>query len=129
MKIVIAEKPSVARELAKVFGATGKKDGYIEGKGYSFTWAFGHLIELCPPEVYGWKEWTKENLPMLPSSFKIRPAQRWDTTKKQFVKDMGIQKQLSVIDDLFSKCSEIIVATDAGREPRPDGSPACIVAG
>jgi len=53
---------------------------------------------------------------MLPSSFKIQPAQRWDATNKQFVKDMGIQKQLSVIDDLFSECSEIIVATDAGRE-------------
>jgi DNA topoisomerase-3 len=50
MKIVIAEKPSVARELAKVFGATNKKAGYIEGKGYSFTWAFGHLLQLAPPQ-------------------------------------------------------------------------------
>jgi len=116
MKVIITEKPSVAREIADVLNIKSKHDGYLSNQEYAITWAFGHLIELCPPEVYGWKEWTKENLPMLPSSFKIQPAQRWDATNKQFVKDMGIQKQLSVIDDLFSECSEIIVATDAGRE-------------
>ena len=88
----------------------------MSNQEYAITWAFGHLIELCPPEVYGWKEWTKENLPMLPKEFKIQPAKRWNTSKKQFMEDSGIQKQLSVIDDLFSQCSEIIVATDAGRE-------------
>src|SRR5665213_149195 len=116
MKVIITEKPSVAREIADVLKINSKHDGYLCNQEYTITWAFGHLIELCPPEVYGWKEWTKENLPMLPKQFKIQPAERWDTTKKQFVKDMGIQKQLSVIDDLFSECSEIIVATDAGRE-------------
>ena len=116
MKVIITEKPSVAREIADVLNIKSKHDGYLSNLEYAITWAFGHLIELCPPEVYGWKEWTKENLPMLPKPFKIQPAQRWDATNKQFVKDMGIQKQLSVIDDLFSECSEIIVATDAGRE-------------
>ena len=116
MKVIITEKPSVAREIADVLNIKSKHDGYLSNQEYAITWAFGHLIELCPPEVYGWKEWTKENLPMLPKQFKIQPAQRWDATNKQFVKDMGIQKQLSVIDDLFSECSEIIVATDAGRE-------------
>ena len=116
MKVIITEKPSVAREIADVLNIKSKHDGYLSNQEYAITWAFGHLIELCPPEVYGWKEWTKENLPMLPKEFKIQPAQRWDATNKQFVKDMGIQKQLSVIDNLFSECSEIIVATDAGRE-------------
>ncbi|MDQ2719364.1 MAG: DNA topoisomerase 3 [Bacteroidota bacterium] len=116
MKIIITEKPSVAREIAEVLNISNKHDGYLSNQEYTITWAYGHLLELCPPEVYGWKEWTRENLPMLPKQFKIQPAQRWDTAKKQFVKDIGIQKQLSIIDDLFSKCSEIIVATDAGRE-------------
>ena len=116
MRVIITEKPSVASEIADALKINSKHDGYLSNQEYTITWAFGHLIELCPPEVYGWKEWTKENLPMLPKQFKIQPAERWDTAKKQFVKDMGIQKQLSVIDDLFSKCSEIIVATDAGRE-------------
>jgi DNA topoisomerase-3 len=116
MKVIITEKPSVAREIADILKINNKHDGYLCNQEYALTWAYGHLIELCPPEEYGWKEWTKENLPMLPDDFKIQPAQRWDVYKKQFVKDRGIQKQLSVIDDLFSQCSEIIVATDAGRE-------------
>ena len=116
MKVIITEKPSVAREIAEVLGINSKHDGYISNPEYAVTWAFGHLIELCPPEVYGWKEWTKENLPMLPKEFKIQPAKKWDSSKKQFIEDRGIQKQLSIIDDLFSQCTEIIVATDAGRE-------------
>ncbi len=116
MKVIITEKPSVAREIADVLSIGNKHDGYLSNQEYAITWAYGHLLELCPPEVYGWKEWTRENLPMLPKPFKIQPAERWDSIKKQFVKDNGIQKQLSVIDDLFSNCSEIIVATDAGRE-------------
>lgn len=114
MKIVIAEKPSVARELAKVFGATTKKDGYIEGKGYSFTWAFGHLLQLAPPQEYGFIGWRRQHLPMLPAKFKL--AIRKIKTKDGFVEDPGVRKQLDIIKKLFDESTEIIVATDAGRE-------------
>lgn len=114
MKVVIAEKPSVARDLAKVFGKTAKKDGYIEGPGYSFTWAFGHLVQLAPPEVYGFKGWRVENLPMLPERFKL--AVRQQKTASGTSDDPGVVKQLNVIKKLFDEASEIIVATDAGRE-------------
>jgi DNA topoisomerase-3 len=114
MKIVIAEKPSVARELAKVFGATGKKDGYIEGKGYSFTWAFGHLLQLAPPQEYGFIGWRRQHLPMLPAKFKL--AIRKIKTKDGLVEDPGVRKQLEIIRKLFDEADEIIVATDAGRE-------------
>jgi DNA topoisomerase-3 len=114
MKIVIAEKPSVARELAKVFGATTKKDGYIEGKGYSFTWAFGHLLQLAPPQEYGFIGWRRQHLPMLPLKFKL--AIRKIKTKEGLVEDPGVRKQLDIIKKLFDEATEIIVATDAGRE-------------
>jgi DNA topoisomerase-3 len=114
MKVVIAEKPSVARELAKVFGANQKKAGYIEGKGYSFTWAFGHLLQLAPPQDYGYYGWHKQNLPMLPAKFKL--AIRKVKTKDGMVEDPAVRKQLDVIKALFDECTEIIVATDAGRE-------------
>ncbi|MRX46043.1 DNA topoisomerase 3 [Pedobacter puniceum] len=114
MKLVIAEKPSVARELAKVFGATNKKGGYIEGKGYSFTWAFGHLLQLAPPQDYGFYGWKQQNLPMLPHKFKL--AVRKIKTKDGVVEDPAVRKQLDVIKALFDECTEIIVATDAGRE-------------
>ncbi len=114
MKVIIAEKPSVARELAKVFGATNKKVGYIEGKDYSFTWAFGHLLQLAPPQDYGFYGWKKQNLPMLPQKFKL--AVRKIKTKDGVVEDPAVRKQLDVIKYLFDKCTEIIVATDAGRE-------------
>ncbi|MHA4895148.1 DNA topoisomerase 3 [Pedobacter sp. PWIIR3] len=114
MKIVIAEKPSVARELAKVFGATTKKDGYIEGKGYSFTWAFGHLLQLAPPQEYGYIGWRKQHLPMLPAKFKL--GIRKIKTKDGMVEDPGVRKQLDIIKKLFDEATEIIVATDAGRE-------------
>ena len=114
MKIVIAEKPSVARELAKVFGATTKKDGYIEGKGYSFTWAFGHLLQLAPPQEYGFIGWRRQHLPMLPQKFKL--AVRKIKTKDGFIEDPSVRKQLNTIKMLFDEATEIIVATDAGRE-------------
>ncbi|PYF76890.1 DNA topoisomerase 3 [Pedobacter nutrimenti] len=114
MKIVIAEKPSVARELAKVFGATTKKNGYIEGKGYSFTWAFGHLLQLAPPQEYGFIGWRRQHLPMLPKKFKL--AIRKIKTKEGFVDDPAVKKQLDIIRQLFDEATEIIVATDAGRE-------------
>ncbi|WP_316788147.1 DNA topoisomerase III [Pedobacter frigoris] len=114
MKIVIAEKPSVGRELAKVFGATTKKDGYIEGKGYSFTWAFGHLLQLAPPQEYGFIGWRRQHLPMLPQKFKL--GIRKIKTKDGMVEDPGVRKQLDIIKKLFDEATEIIVATDAGRE-------------
>jgi DNA topoisomerase-3 len=114
MKIVIAEKPSVGRELAKVFGATTRKEGYIEGKGYSFTWAFGHLLQLAPPQEYGFIGWRRQHLPMLPQKFKL--SIRKIKTKDGFVEDPGVRKQLDVIKKLFDEATEIIVATDAGRE-------------
>ena len=114
MKVIIAEKPSVARELAKVFGATTKKNGYIEGKGYTFTWAFGHLLQLAPPQEYGFIGWRRQHLPMLPKKFKL--AIRKVKTKDGFVDDPAVKKQLDVIKQLFDEATEIIVATDAGRE-------------
>jgi len=114
MKVVIAEKPSVARELAKVFGATTKRNGYIEGKGYTFTWAFGHLLQLAPPQDYGFIGWRRQHLPMLPAKFKL--AIRKVKTKDGFVDDPSVKKQLDIIKQLFDEATEIIVATDAGRE-------------
>jgi DNA topoisomerase-3 len=114
MKIVIAEKPSVARELAKVFGATTKKDGYIEGKGYSFTWAYGHLLQLAPPQDYGFIGWRRQHLPMLPPKFKL--SVRKIKTKDGLIEDPSVRKQLDIIKKLFDEATEIIVATDAGRE-------------
>jgi DNA topoisomerase III len=114
MKVIIAEKPSVAREIAKVFGATIKKDGYIEGKGYTFTWAFGHLLQLAAPQEYGFYGWNVQNLPMLPQKFKL--SIRKVKSKDGMVEDPGVRKQLDIIKALFDEATEIIVATDAGRE-------------
>jgi DNA topoisomerase-3 len=110
MKVIIAEKPSVGREIAKVFGATTKHDGYIEGKGYTFTWAFGHLLQLAAPQEYGYYGWSVQNLPMLPQKFKL------SIRKKDGKDDPGAKKQLDIIKKLFDESTEIIVATDAGRE-------------
>ncbi|WP_295799053.1 DNA topoisomerase 3 [Mucilaginibacter sp.] len=114
MKVIIAEKPSVGREIAKVFGATTKKDGYIEGKGYTFTWAFGHLLQLAAPQEYGFYGWNVQNLPMLPQKFKL--AIRKVKSKDGMIEDPGVRKQLDIIKSLFDEATEIIVATDAGRE-------------
>ena len=114
MKVIIAEKPSVAREIAKVFGATTKKDGYMEGKGFTFTWAFGHLLQLAPPQEYGFYGWNVHNLPMLPAKFKL--SIRKVKTKDGLVEDPGVRKQLDIIQALFDEATDIIVATDAGRE-------------
>jgi DNA topoisomerase-3 len=114
MKVIIAEKPSVAREIAKVFGAVNKKDGYIEGKGYTFTWAFGHLLQLAAPQEYGYYGWNVQNLPMLPSKFKL--SIRKVKSKGGMIDDPSVKKQLDIIKGLFDEATEIIVATDAGRE-------------
>lgn len=114
MKIIIAEKPSVAREIAAIVGANSRKDGYIEGNGYTVTWAFGHLVGLAMPEEYGFTGFHAENLPILPHNFILKPRQVRDG--KTYKDDPGIIKQLDRIKSLFSKADRIIVATDAGRE-------------
>ena len=76
MQVIIAEKPSVAREIAAIVGATNRKDGFIEGNGYAVTWAFGHLVGLAMPQQYGIAGFRRENLPILPSSFILLPGCR-----------------------------------------------------
>lgn len=115
MKItVIAEKPSVARDIANILGAKEKKDGYIQGNGYFVTWAFGHLVGLAMPEEYGFEGFRKENLPIIPDNFKLKVRQVRDGKKTN--DDPGVAKQLKIINRLFNESDEIIVATDAGRE-------------
>lgn len=114
MKIIIAEKPSVAKSIAAVVGANNKKEGYIEGNGYAVTWAFGHLVGLAMPEHYGIEGFKRENLPILPAEFKLLPRQVKEG--KEYKNDPGVMKQLKIIKELFSRGDEIIVATDAGRE-------------
>ena len=114
MKVIIAEKPSVARDIAAIVGAGNRKDGYLEGNGYVVTWAFGHLVGLAMPEQYGITGFQRENLPILPEEFKLIPRQIKDG--KEYKNDPGVMKQLKVIKDLFCKCDRITVATDAGRE-------------
>lgn len=114
MKVIIAEKPSVAREIARVVRATNKKNGYIEGGGYAVTWALGHLITAAMPEAYGIKGFHKENLPILPPVFTLIPRQIKEG--KGYKADAVAVAQLKVIEKLFRACEGIIVATDAGRE-------------
>ena len=114
MKVIIAEKPSVAREIARVVRATNKKNGYIEGGGYAVTWALGHLITAAMPEAYGIKGFRKENLPILPPVFTLIPRQIKEG--KDYKADAAAVAQLKVIEKLFRECESIIVATDAGRE-------------
>lgn len=114
MKAVIAEKPSVAKDIAAILGANSRKDGYLEGNGYKVTWAFGHLVELAMPEVYGWEGFSAAHLPMLPDTFKL--VARQTREGKASKDDPGVVKQLRIIKDVFASCDEIIVATDAGRE-------------
>jgi DNA topoisomerase-3 len=114
MKTIIAEKPSVAREIASLLGASDKKDGYLTGNGYFVTWAFGHLIGLGMPEDYGISGFDKASLPILPNPFVL--TVRKVKKDKGYQADTGALKQLKVIKELFNKSDSIIVATDAGRE-------------
>jgi DNA topoisomerase-3 len=114
MKVIIAEKPSVARGIAAIVGAGVKKDGYMEGGGYAVTWAFGHLVGLAMPETYGFSSFRRENLPILPAEFILIPRQIKEG--KEHKNDPGVMKQLKIIKELFSKADSIVVATDAGRE-------------
>lgn len=111
---IIAEKPSVARDIARIVGATSKQDGYMEGYGYLVTWAMGHLIALAMPEAYGFSAYKAEDLPIRPNPFQlvVRQARR----DKEYVSDSAALKQLKVIRSCFDKADRIIVATDAGRE-------------
>ena len=107
MVVCIAEKPSVAREIANVLGAKNQKDGYLEGNGYQVTWTFGHLCELKEPHEYTpmWKSWSLGQLPMIPPRFGIKLKQ-----------DKGVEKQFHIIEGLMQKADEIINCGDAGQE-------------
>lgn len=107
MIVCIAEKPSVARDIAHVIGATSSKDGYMEGNGYQVTWTFGHLCTLKEPNDYNqnWKRWSLAALPMLPAKFGIK-----------LIEDKGIQKQFAVIEQLMQAADGIINCGDAGQE-------------
>lgn len=107
MIVCIAEKPSVARDIADVLGAKNKKDGYIEGNGYQVTWTFGHLCTLKEPHEYtsSWKAWSLSSLPMIPPRFGIK-----------LISDPGIEKQFRIIEGLMQKADGIINCGDAGQE-------------
>ena len=111
---IIAEKPSVARDIARVVGANSKQDGYMEGCGYLVTWAMGHLIALAMPETYGFSAYKAEDLPIRPNPFQL--VVRQVRKDKEYVLDPAALKQLKVIRSCFDKADRIIVATDAGRE-------------
>ncbi|MDD7273552.1 MAG: DNA topoisomerase 3 [Prevotella sp.] len=107
MKVCIAEKPSVARDIARILGATASKDGYMEGNGYQVTWTFGHLCELKEPNDYveNWKRWSLAALPMIPVRFGIK-----------LIDDDGIRRQFAIIEKLYHGATEIINCGDAGQE-------------
>ena len=111
---IITEKPSVARDIARIVGATSKQDGYMEGCGYVVTWAMGHLIALAMPEAYGFSTYKAEDLPIRPNPFQL--VVRQVRKDKEYVSDPAALKQLKVIRSCFDKADRIIVATDAGRE-------------
>ena len=107
MKVCIAEKPSVAREIANILGANTKRDGYFEGNGYIVTYTFGHLCTLLEPKDYKphWKSWDLNNLPMLPEKFSTKVTS-----------NDGIQKQFNIVKSLFDKADVVINCGDAGQE-------------
>lgn len=107
MIVCIAEKPSVARDIAEVIGAKIRRDGYMEGNGYQVTWTFGHLCGLYEPNEYKpeWKAWALSQLPMIPERFSIK-----------LIDDSGIKKQFSVIENLIANAKEVVNCGDAGQE-------------
>ena len=111
---IIAEKPSVARDIARIVGANSKQDGCLEGCGYLVTWAMGHLITLAMPEAYGFSAYKAEDLPIRPNPFQL--VVRQVRKDKDYISDPAALKQLKVIRSCFDKVDRIIVATDAGRE-------------
>ena len=111
---IIAEKPSVARDIARIVGANRREDGFLEGADYLVTWAFGHLITLSMPEQYGYGAYKAEELPIVPQPFQLMVRQI--RKGKDFEDDPTALKQLKIIRSCFEKSDQIIVATDAGRE-------------
>ena len=107
MIVCIAEKPSVGRDIAKILGATTRRDGYIEGNGYCVTWTFGHLCQLLDPHDYGdqWRGWNMSSLPMIPQRFGIKVND-----------NEGVQKQFNTIKALIQQADEVINCGDAGQE-------------
>ena len=107
MKVCIAEKPSVAKELAQIIGANTRRDGYFEGNGYQVTWTFGHLCTLKEPNDYTeqWKSWNFRSLPMIPQKFGIK-----------LIENDGVKKQFTTIEKLMSTAEEVINCGDAGQE-------------
>lgn len=111
---IIAEKPSVARDIARIVGANTKQDGYLQGDGYLVTWAMGHLITLAMPEAYGYGAYKAEDLPIRPNPFQL--IVRQVRKGKEYSDDPATLKQLKAIRHCFTEADRIIVATDAGRE-------------
>ena len=107
MKVILAEKPSVARELAAFLKATSRRDGYFEGNGYQVTWALGHLVELKEPADYdpSLKTWSLDTLPFIPDEFELKLRD-----------DKGTKQQFGIVKRLFRAADGLICATDAGRE-------------
>ena len=107
MIVCIAEKPSVARDIAEVLGAHTRKEGYIEGNGYQVTWTFGHLCTLKEPHEYtpNWKSWNLGSLPMIPPRFGIK-----------LIENPTYEKQFHIIEGLMQNADEIINCGDAGQE-------------
>src|SRR3954464_14230194 len=105
MRVVLAEKPSVARELASFLGASERRDGYLEGAGYQVTWALGHLATLKEPEDYdpALKRWTLDTLPFVPDRFGLK-----------LLGDKGAGQQFAVVKRLLRAADEVVCATDAG---------------
>jgi DNA topoisomerase-3 len=116
MKVIIAEKPSVAREIAQLLNANERKDGYLEGNGYCVTWALGHLVSLGMPEDYGIRGFDKASLPIFPDPFHLIPRPIKKQNQKGYQSDPSALKQLKIIENIINRCDSIIVATDAGRE-------------
>lgn len=114
MKTIIAEKPSVAKEIAHIVGADKREESYMQGNGYFVTWAFGHLVQPAMPETYGMKGFHAENLPVIPAPFVLVPRQV--KTENGYKPDAGVLAQIKIIGKLFDSSERIIVATDAGRE-------------
>ena len=104
----------MAKDIARIIGATQRNDGYLSGNGYMVTWAFGHLIQFAMPEAYGVANFRRESLPIIPADFQLIPRQV--KAEKGYKADPGVLKQLKVIKEVFDQCDRIIVATDAGRE-------------
>ena len=114
MITILAEKPSVTREIARIVGAMKKEEGYFTGNGYHVTWALGHLVQLAMPDGYGIRGFRRDSLPVIPERFELIPRQV--KTDKGYKADAAAVKQIKVITKLWNESDSIIVATDCARE-------------